>query len=243
MFERRLGFTAVALICAALVLAGCSGDDKETTPTPGVPLTSTAVATPPLGPTPSSTPPVPASPAAMATSAPGGTPTPVAATCASGWTLQNVAARSYHFCTPPGWTVQQISAAGSMATPVPAGGSLASEPVGSLVLVMSPEQASNVTPGAVNNGTLIRIYMTSVQVSFALPGSPLCSGAAGGVAGRPVSICSLDNTAAATSPYRLQEWFSQPSNPTISIQAFVGKDVPASGSMLAAQIVGTIQFN
>lgn len=130
-----------------------------------------------------------------------------------------------------------------MATPVPSGGSLASEPVGSLVLVSSPEQGANTTPGAVNNGTLIRIYMTAIQVSFALPGAPLCSGAAGGVAGRATSICSLDNTAAATNPYRLQEWFSQPSNPTISVQSFTGKDVTAADSMLATQIVGTIRFN
>jgi len=89
----------------------------------------------------------------------------------------------------------------------------------------------------------MRIYMTSIQVSFALPTFPICSGAAGGVAGRAVSICFLDNTSAATNPYKVQEWFSLPANPTIAIQAFTGKDVPASGSMLPAQIVGTIRFD
>jgi hypothetical protein len=156
--------------------------------------------------------------------------------------LENVPGRNYHLCLPPGWTAQQLSAAGSVATPVPSG-SLASEPVGSLVLVFSPEQAGNATPGAVNNGTLIRIWMTAVQISFALPSAPLCSGAAGSVAGRPTSVCSLDNTAAATNPYKLQEWFSQPANPTISVQAFTGAGVPAAGSLLAQQVVATIQFN
>jgi hypothetical protein len=157
--------------------------------------------------------------------------------------LQNVPARSYHLCLPPGWTAQLVSAASSDAIPVPSGASLASEPAGSLVLVFSPEQAANTTPGAVNNGTLIRIFMTSVQVRFELPGAPLCSGAAGGVAGRATSICSLNNTSAPTNPYRLQEWFSQPSNPTISVQVFAGKDVTAAGQMLATQVVGTIAFN
>jgi hypothetical protein len=115
--------------------------------------------------------------------------------------------------------------------------------VGSLVLALSPEQGSNTTPGAVNNGTLIRIWMTSTQVGFALPSLPLCSGAAGSVAGRPTSVCSLDNSTAATNAYHLQEWFSQPTNPTIAVQAFTGKDVPTGGSLLAQQVVGTIRFN
>jgi hypothetical protein len=165
------------------------------------------------------------------------------ASCPGGWTLQNVPARAYRFCLPPGWTALLLSAAGSAAMPVPSGASLASEPIGSMVLVFSPEQGASQTPGAVSNGTLIRIFMTSVQVRFELPGAPLCSGAAGGVAGRPTSICSLDNTAAATNPYRVQEWFSQPSNPTISVQSFTGKDVTPAGSMLATQVVGTIRFN
>jgi hypothetical protein len=242
----KLGAFSLVLSLLALVATACGGDDTAPTPTPALPITPTAVATsaPSGTPSPVATSPVPITPTAVATSVVGATPTAVAAAgCPAGWTAQNVAARSYHFCTPPGWTVQQVSAASSMATPVPAGGSLASEPVGSLVLVLSPEQGSNTTPGVVNKGSLIRIYMTAIQVSFALPGAPLCSGAAGGVAGRATSICSLDNTAAATNPYRLQEWISQPSNPTISVQSFTGKDVPAADSMLSTQVVGTIRFN
>jgi len=85
--------------------------------------------------------------------------------------------------------------------------------------------------------------MTAVQIRFDLPALPLCSGAAGGVAGRRVSICDLDNTAAPVNPYRVREWFSQPANPTISVQAFRGKDVPAAGSLLVNDIVATIQFD